>query len=605
MAEQRSRPTPSTGGTTAAALTFDDLGTPLRDVTFAVLDLETTGLSPERDRITEIGVVKVRGGEVLGELQTLVRPEIPIPAAVATLTGITDELVARHPPIEAALPALLEFLRGTTLVAHNAHFDLGFLRAACRRHAYPPLEGPTVCTARLARRALDRGEVRNVRLGTLADHFRTRVRPEHRALSDARATVDVLHGLLERVGSLGVNTLEELREYTRSTSDPAYRKIGLVDGAPDAPGVYRFLDARGEVLYVGKAVRLRERLRTYFGQDRRRKVADLVRETASVTWELAPTGLEAAVREVRAIHRHRPRYNRRSRRPERAVYVKLTRERYPRLSIVTAVRDPRALHVGPLSSRGVAERFCDAVHEVVALRQCTDRLTAERGRAPCVLKDLGRCGAPCDGSQDVDGYARVVAEYEHATAGDPTTLLDALRGRMERHAEAGRYERAREVRSGLHLVARVLADARRLRALIDAGDLVASRTHGDVHEVVAVRRGRLVATERSDGPASAERLADTGRRLLRLAPEVGDGLPDRSEVEEVRLVARWLEEAGTRLVLATAAAPFAVPVAGGRELAAVEEERRRVARAVRRDREVLRGGKVRAGLAQAASSRST
>lgn len=269
------------------------------------------------------------------------------------------------------------------------------------------------------------------------------------------------------------------------------------------------------------------------------------------------------------------------------------------------MRDPRATHVGPLATRKVAERFCDAVHEVIALRQCTDRITAERGRAPCVLKGLGRCGAPCDGSQGVDGYAGVVAEYERAVAGDPTALLDALRRRMEDRAAAGRYERAREIRGRLHLVARVLADARRLRALIAAGDLVAAREDGDGHEVVAVRRGRLVASERSDGPASAERLADTGRRLLRLAPEVGAGLPDRTEVEEVRLVARWLDERGTRLVIATESAPFAVPVAGGRELAAVEDERRRVARAVRRDREVLRGGKVRARVAQSASSRST
>ncbi|MBW3562138.1 MAG: DEDD exonuclease domain-containing protein [Actinobacteria bacterium] len=568
---------------------FDDLGTPLFDATFVVLDLETTGLRPTSDRITEVGAVKVKGGRVLGEFQCLVAPGIPIPAAVTALTGITEHMVAARPPVEAVLPSLMEFLRGAVLVAHNANFDVSFLQAAFSRLHYPRLEQPVVDTARLARRALDRSEVRDFRLETLATYLRARTRPEHRALADARATVDVLHGLLERVGSLGVRTLEDLQAYSRSTSDPAYRKISLVDDAPRDAGVYRFLDRRGDVLYVGKAVDLRSRLRRYFGQDDRRKVADLVRQTMKVEWELTPTEIEAKVREVRAIHRHRPRFNRRSRNPERSVYVKLTREPFPRLSIVTAVRDDRALHVGPVRSRSAAERFAEAIHDAMPLRQCTDRITTTKGRPPCILKDLGRCGAPCDGSQDVEDYAVVADRYRSAVSGDPAEVLAALRHTMRRHAAEGRFEEAQRDRTRLHHLARVLLDDRRLRTLVGVDELIAARTTDAGTEVVLVQRGRLAGSCLL--PHGSDGIAEAVRRLRTTAPSPPDrGAPDRDEVEEIRLVDGWLRSPGVRVV--SVRGQLAEPIDGGRMLHEAVGEARRVERAVRRDRQRLRGAKV-------------
>ncbi|HAM44964.1 MAG TPA: endonuclease, partial [Propionibacteriaceae bacterium] len=177
-----------------------DLGEPLNAVTFCVVDLETTGGGPEAT-ITEIGAVKVRGGEVSGEFQTLVNPQVHIPAMIAVLTGITDQLVATAPKLPQVLPSFLEFSAGCVLVAHNARFDVGFLKRACAQLDYPWPEPEVIDTVALARQSLLRNEVPNVKLGTLAAYFRTAVTPNHRALDDARATVDVLHALLERVGN--------------------------------------------------------------------------------------------------------------------------------------------------------------------------------------------------------------------------------------------------------------------------------------------------------------------------------------------------------------------------------------------------------------------
>jgi DNA polymerase III epsilon subunit family exonuclease len=208
--------------------TIDELGRPLAQTTFVVLDLETSGGAPHLGaHITEIGAVKVRGGEVLGKFQTFVNPETPIPSFITTLTGITDEMVSSSPRIAEVFPVLLEFLGSeseTVFVAHNAPFDLSFLKAAAKVSEYRWPKFTVIDTAKLARRVLSRDEVPDCKLGTLAEFFNATVSPTHRALDDALATVDVLHALIGRVGSLGISTLEELKNFSNSKSSARTKK---------------------------------------------------------------------------------------------------------------------------------------------------------------------------------------------------------------------------------------------------------------------------------------------------------------------------------------------------------------------------------------------
>ncbi|MDF2730429.1 MAG: exonuclease, polymerase epsilon subunit family, partial [Acidimicrobiia bacterium] len=280
---------------------FDDLSTPLFDVTFCVLDLETTGGSPRDCAITEIGAVKYRGGELLGTFQTLVDPGLPIPPLITILTGITEAMVVEAPDIGTALPTFLEFIGNAVIVGHNIRFDISFLNAASALHGYPPLSNDTVDTAGLGRR-LVREEVRNMRLQTLAAHFRSPVTPIHRALDDARATAHVLHGLLERAGSLGVTNLDDLLQLPRARGSAHYSKIALTDALPRQPGVYLFRDRHGTPIYVGKATNLRARVRQYFYGDQRQTIGSLMRELDSVDHIVCPTPLEAEITELRLIH---------------------------------------------------------------------------------------------------------------------------------------------------------------------------------------------------------------------------------------------------------------------------------------------------------------
>ncbi|CAB4541474.1 unannotated protein [freshwater metagenome] len=197
--------------------TFQELGRPLRETTFVVIDLETTGGAPHLGAgITEIGAVKILRGEVIAEFQSFIDPQHPIPGYITDLTGITNEMVFQSPTISQIFPSLLEFLGSpdtTVMVAQNAPFDLSFLKFAANEHSFAWPKFPVLDTAIIARKVLSREEVPNCKLGTLATFFGTQTLPNHRALDDARATVDVFHGLLERLGTFDVSTLEELLNF--------------------------------------------------------------------------------------------------------------------------------------------------------------------------------------------------------------------------------------------------------------------------------------------------------------------------------------------------------------------------------------------------------
>lgn len=200
------------------------MGRSLHETTFVVIDLETTGGAPHLGAaITEIGAVKVKSGKILGELKTFVNPEHRVPSYITELTGITDTMVYQAPTIATIFPTLLEFLgspQESVLVAQNAPFDLSFLKYAARAHAFSWPDFPVLDTAIIARKVLSRDEVPNCQLATLSAFFGTSTTPNHRALDDAKATVDVLHGLIERVAGLDIYTLEELMNFGKRIKKP-------------------------------------------------------------------------------------------------------------------------------------------------------------------------------------------------------------------------------------------------------------------------------------------------------------------------------------------------------------------------------------------------
>jgi DNA polymerase-3 subunit epsilon len=542
---------PPAGRSVQAA--FDELEDPLSQVTFVVVDLETTGGSATAEEITEIGAVKVRGGEVLGEFATLVDPGRAIPPQIVMLTGITDAMVHDAPRIEAVLPAFLEFARGTVLVAHNAGFDVGFLKAACRRMNLPWPGFPVVDTVRLARRTLSYDEAPSVRLGLLAPLLGARVTPDHRALHDARATVDVLHALLERLGPLGVLTLTELRTAAQDVDPARRRKRGLAAGLPAAPGVYLFRGPNEEVLYVGTSVNLRQRVRSYFtAAEVRGRIKQMVLHAQRVDHVVCATALEARIREQRLIAAHQPRYNRRSRSPGKVYWIGLTEEAFPRLAVLRTAEGKEGPLLGPFTSLDAARTGVDALQSAVPIRRCSQRIrrTAPSG-TPCALAELGRCGAPCSGAESADRYAGHVRRIAALVEGTADEVLSTLAERLDRLAAAGRFTEAAAARDRLAVLVDGLARRQRLGALARIAELVAARPDGaGGWEFAVVRYGRLAAAGLAPPGTDAMRAVD----LLVAAAETvrpSPGPLPGASAEETSTILSWLERPGTRLVRST------------------------------------------------------
>jgi DNA polymerase-3 subunit epsilon len=548
------------------------LGTPLREVTFVVLDLETTGGAPDGNGITEIGAVKVQGGEQLGEFGTLVNPGGPIPPFITVLTGITEAMVAPAPTIAEALPALLEFLGGAVFVAHNAPYDTGFLKAACAQHGYRWPMPRVLDTAQLARKVLIQDEVPNHRLGTLAAYFRTATVPNHRALADARATVEVLHALIGRLGSHKVFTLEETIEFARAISPAQRKKRYLAEGLPDVPGVYIFRDGRGRPLYIGTSGSIVTRVRSYFtAAENRKRISEMIHIAERVDAVECAHSLEAEIRELRLIAAHKPPYNRRSKFPERTVWLKLTVEAYPRLSLVARVKEDGAAYLGPFGSRHTAELAANAIYEALPLRQCRRKLSARVASAVCALAELGRCAAPCDLRVTPDEYHRQASgPLLAALTGDPGELVRRLLRRINRLAEAHRYEQAARVRARLAALLRATVRMQRLTALTVIPELVAARPAGRPGgwEIAVIRYGRLVAAGTSVAPTHPRTTLAT---LLATAETVrpGPGPCPCASAEETERLLSWLERPEVRLVECPG---WSYPAAGAARFAGLLEQ---------------------------------
>lgn len=531
---------------------FDDArARSLFSTTFVVVDLETTGGAPDGGGITEIGAVKVRGGEELGEFATLVNPGQRIPPYITVLTGITEAMVLPAPRLDSVLPAFLEFAKDAVWVAHNAPYDTGFLKAACAAHGYPWPRPLVLDTAALARRVLTRDEVPNHKLATLARWLGNGRQPCHRALDDARATVDVLHALIGRLGGHRVHTLGDALEFVKAVSPTQRRKRHLAENLPNTPGVYVFRDGRDRPLYVGTSSAIATRVRSYFtaSEKRARINTEMLAAAERVEAIECAHSLEAEVRELRLIAAHKPPYNRRSKFPERVVWLKLTDEAYPRLSIVRKLAADGGAYLGPFSSRRVAELAADGVHEVLPLRQCTQRLSTRRPTAACALAELGRCPAPCEHRITPEEYTgRAAAPFRAATSGNPGEVVRLLLARMRSLSEARRYEEAAAVRGRLVAFLKASVRMQRLASLTALSEVVAARPAVDGGwELAVIRHGRLAAAGTSPPRVHPRATLET---LLATAETVrpGPGPVPCASPEETERVLAWLERPETRLV---------------------------------------------------------
>jgi len=376
---------------------------------FAFVDLETTGVSPSVDRITEIGIVLVDADSTIQEWSSLVDPGIPIPSDIQSLTGITNEMVRNAPRFSQLLPTIAGLLEGRIFVAHNARFDYGFIKAEFRR-CHDRFSADVLCTVRLSRALFPQYD--SHRLDALISRHQLQASDRHRALGDARVLVRFFDRLWQQEAIEHVD--HTISQLLKQPATPPHLAPGALDKLPESPGVYTFVGATGQPLYVGKALNLRERIRSHFYADSRNaNDARLVAEVHALDINITAGEFGALVREMQAIKRIGPLHNIALRKRESVCFIKPVEPgQTPRILKLNDLPDGDPLKepdlYGPFGSRASARAALAAVGKSQRLCDRASGLWARDGA--CFSRQVNRCAGLCTGDETAQAHhARLLA----------------------------------------------------------------------------------------------------------------------------------------------------------------------------------------------------
>lgn len=532
----------------------------LDEIEFVALDIESTGLAPGRHRILEVGAVIVRNGEPGAHFERLINPGRRIPQFITRFTGISEAMVKRAGTAAEILPRVHEFIDHRPIVGHNIGFDLGFLSYETQHAELDfefPLEG--IDTIALARRYLT--GMRRASLDRVAIALHLPIHSRHRALPDALLTAQVFALLLARAREEGCETLDDLRQAISGvapvrSSLPATRPTGSMylnpawrQNFPSRPGVYLMKDGDGEVIYVGKAKSLRDRLASYYNQPLgyTRKMDGLLQSVQHIETRVLGSELEALLVESRLIKELQPRYNVQLRNYELYPFIKVDIQHpYPRFYATRDVSADGARYFGPFRSTRIVNATLELIQKVFPLRTCTRSLPpSAKPSDPCLRYHLKRCAGPCRGElsgEAAEAYNAAVAEACAFLGGERADLIDRLKREMFEAAARQDFERAARLRDALKDADQVLLGQRLVTGAVEANNLliVYPSAEPEHSEIFLIRHGRLLAQRRVG--QEGDLLRGELRGLVAEAATLGTppSRVGRAEVDQINIIARWI-----------------------------------------------------------------
>lgn len=522
---------------------------------FTVLDVETTGLQPSRQRIIEIAIVRFAGGVISSQWESLCNPERRVPAYITKLTGIDDDLLTGAPSFAAIAAGIVELLEGAVIVGHNVAFDLNFLNEELKRAGIAPVVNERIDTLALASRLIP--SLRKPTLPAVAEKlgFQTPARGRHRAGPDAALTGAVAMALVRQAADAGYQSFEDLKGIagpgTRRPKERMPRASSVVDRSllstiPRAPGVYIMRDANERVVYVGKAKNLRDRVGTYFSQPLgyTRKMDGLIESLSRIQVEVVGSELEALLLESQLIRRYQPRYNTALRSHEQYPFIRVDiGNPWPRVSLAKSRKDDGAKYFGPFRSAATARKTVDLINRVVPLRTCTRSFRDARSYgSPCIQLDIGRCLGPCVGRADRDEYMALVHRVIDYVDGRDQALHEVLWQGLEEAAEALDFERASRLRRDLQASLSLTAAQRRLRESTESnwGLLVTASPEAGCRELMLIVRGRIWSQIRVHPRQSLSELAERLSQSWERFRAAGLGEPDHDSVDDLHILGSFL-----------------------------------------------------------------
>ena len=532
---------------------------------FVVLDVETTGLKPYRQRIIEIGAIRYSHGQRVDVFSTLIDPERRVPSYISQLTGIDESMLVGAPRFAQVAGDLRRFIGESLIVGYNVGFDVGFINAELKRAGLMTLINETLDLLPLATQLVP--GVRRPGLDGLCRALDIAQRERHRAMADAEATSLVFGRILEQSRQRGISTLEDLQRAasvsvpTPKRRDAVGRGRAVLDrshlaGIPATPGVYLMRDAMDRVIYVGKAKNLRNRVASYYSQPLgyTRKMDGLLESIQRIETVQTGSELEALLLESQLILRHQPQYNRQLRNTESYRYIKIdTWNPWPRVTLTRQWKPDGSTYFGPFRVARAARVTVDLLNDTFGLRTCPRSFkTARSYGSPCLRLSLGKCPGPCVATADRDAYKQTVHDVIAFLRGERDDVIGLIQGQLAEAAESLDFERATRLRDRLRRVQQLILSQQILDDAAGRGNhlVVTPSVDSNARELLMVVRGRLWSQIRAgDGePDSAivRRLEASWARSQRFAvPPV-----DHDSLDQVHILERWLRKhTGHRAVL--------------------------------------------------------
>lgn len=423
------------------------------EIPFIVVDVETTGGNPINERIIDIGCVTTIGGEIVSTYTSLVNPHQFIPPFISKMTGISNEMVFTALEADEVFIELQKYFRqdDAVFVAHNAQFDWAFVLNTFLRCNLEPPELKRLCTLKLSRRLLRKNLKKNV--GSLANHFNITVNGRHRALGDALATAQILIELLEIAErEHNIAHIDELLKfqnkkiYNYKTPLNVFKRLeNQLQQLPDTPGIYYFLDKYKNILYIGKAKSLKERVNSYFNSEpyTSRKISEMLKLSHLLVWEETGTELMALIKESAKIKELKPPYNTLDKREKSFPFIKLTSgDKFPRIELTFEVDNDSSEYFGPFSSSIFVNEILESINKKFKLIKCNNPLSPNIDHKNCFYYQIERCDAPCSAIISEEEYLEEVSKVRYFLGGFSDGIVKQLEHKMLDYSDKLDFEKA-------------------------------------------------------------------------------------------------------------------------------------------------------------------
>jgi len=512
----------------------------LKDTEFSVLDVETTGLSARNNRVIEIGIVKVKNLKIVDRYSTLINPGCDIPYFITQFTGISNSDVAYSPSFYDTAEEIEEFIGNSIVSGHNLSFDEGFLRYEFIRNGFEPLSNLNVCTLKLSRKVFL--SLKSKSLASVSEHLGIINRDSHRALSDAEATAKILIKLIKKLSKeKSIKTLQQLLEF-ESSMVASNQVIKLpkdihesLYSLPESPGVYYFLNKKNEIIYIGKAKSLKDRVRSYFSPTTIGKQKKIVKQAAKIKTEITNSELTALLLEAESIKLINPRHNRQLKKYGNKYFIMINKSNnYPKAEITTKFDFDGNDYFGLFISRRKAEVVMDIIDKTFALRECDEKEFKKRRK--CFLADIERCTAPCVKSDDPGYFEELERVYEFLSGGNQSALNRML-NKMKEYAASEKYEKAAETKFVIDLFLSQTHKSSLLSEPINKANVLFEVSEGINKDYVLLLEGKyFIKKESVSGNDNFEiALDDFYSHTSRI-----DINPTEEDLEKMKISLNWL-----------------------------------------------------------------